>query len=137
MEIGGHLPDRAASSVTTLEEEGDFSDHQVVVSDPGVHLGDLSHLLRINIRRVLDNLHVVTVTRGPLANMVDAIVAHLAAGTGSFHRAALLLSLIRIPEADQGTLQHKLIVSGVEEIMKARIAGFTIIIMVTRVQNAG
>ena len=82
MVLGGHLPDGAASSVTTLEEEGDFSDHQVVVLDPGVRLEDLSHLLRINIRRVLDNLHEDTVTRGPLANMVDAIVAHLAARIG-------------------------------------------------------
>ena len=82
MVLGGHRPDRAASSVTTLEEEGDFTDHQVVVFGPEVQLGNLSHLLRINIRRVLDNLHVVTVTRGPLANMVDAIVAHLAARTG-------------------------------------------------------
>ena len=137
MVLGRHLLDEAASSVTILEEEEDFSAHQVVVSDPGVHLGDLSHLLRINIRRVLDNLHVITVTRGPLASMAEGTVAHLAAGTGSFRRAALLLSLIRILEADQGTLQHKLIVSGVEEIMKAQIAGFTIIIMVTRVQNAG
>ena len=137
MVLGGHLPDRAVNSETTPGGEGDFTDHQVVVLGPEVQLGNLSHLQRINIRKVLGNLHVDIVIRGPLANMVDAIVAHLAAGTGSFRRAALLLSLIRILEADQGTLQHKLIVSGVEEIMKAQIAGFTIIIMVTRVQNAG
>ena len=82
MVLGGYLLDVAASSVTTLEEEGDFSDHQVVVSDPGVHLGDLSHLLRIDTRRVLDNLRVFTVTRGPLASMAEGTVAHLAAGTG-------------------------------------------------------
>ena len=137
MVLGGHLPDRAVSSVTTPGGEGDFTDHQVVVLGPGVQLGNLSHLQRINIRKVLGNLQEDIVIRGPLANMVDAIVAHLAAGTGSFRRAALLLSLIRIPEADQGTPRHKLIVSGVGELMKARIAEFTIIIMVTRVQNAG
>ena len=82
MVLGGHLPDGAASSVTTLEEEGDFTDHQVVVFGPGVQLGNLSHLQRINIRKVLGNLHEDIIIRGPLANMVDAIVAHLAARTG-------------------------------------------------------
>ena len=137
MVLGGHLPDRAVSSVTTPGGEGDFTDHQVVVLGPGVQLGNLSHLQRINIRKVLGNLQEDIVIRGQPANMVDAIVAHLAAGTGSFRRAALLLSLIRIPEADQGTLQHKLIVSGVGEIMVAQIAGFTLFILVTPVQNAG
>ena len=82
MDLGEYLLDVAASSVTILEEEGDFSDHQVVVSDPGVHLGDLSHLLKINIRRVLDILHEITVTSGPLASTAEGTVAHLAAGTG-------------------------------------------------------
>ena len=137
MVLGGHLPDRVVSSVTTLEGEGDFTDHQVVVLGPGVQLGNLSHLQRINIRKVLGNLQEDIVIRGQLANMVDAIVAHLAAGTGSFRRAALLLNLIRIQEADQGTQLHKLIVSGVGEIMVAQIAGFTLFILVTPVQNAG
>ena len=137
MVLGGHLPDRVVNSETTPGGEGDFTDHQVVVLGPGVQLGNLSHLQRINIRKVLGNLQEDIVIRGPLANMVDAIVAHLAAGTGSFRRAALLLSLIRIPEADQGTLQHKLIVSGVGEIMVAQIAGFTLFILVTPVLNVG
>ena len=119
------------------EEEG-FTGHLVVVSGPGAQVGNLSHLQKINIRTVhLGNLEEEIAIRGRPANMVDAIVAHLAAGTGSFRRAALLLSLIRIPEADQGTLQHKLIVSGVGEIMVAQIAGFTLFILVTPVLNVG
>ena len=137
MALGGPLPGGVVNSEIAPGGEGDFTGHQVVVLGPGAQLGNLSHLQRINIRKVLGNLQEDIVIRGQPANMVDAIVAHLAAGTGSFRRAALLLSLIRILEADQGTLQHKLIVSGVGEIMVAQIAGFTLFILVTPVQNAG
>ena len=82
MVLGRHLLDEAASSVTILEKGGDFLDHQVVLSDPEVHLGDLSHLIRKNIRKVLDNLLVITVTSGPPASMAEDTVARLAAGTG-------------------------------------------------------
>ena len=137
MVLGGHLPDRAVSSVTTPGGEGDFTDHQVVVLGPGVQLGNLSHLQRINIRKVLGNLQEDIVIRGRPASMADAIVAHLAEEIGSFRLAALLLNIIRIIAVGRGTQPHNLIVSDVGEIMAAQIAGFTLFILVTPVQNAG
>ena len=137
MVLGGHLPDRAVNSETTPGGEGDFTDHQVVVLGPGVQLGNLSHLQRINIRKVLGNLQEDIVIRGRPASMGDVIVAHLAEEIGSFRLAALLLNIIRIIAAGRGTRPHNLIVSGVGEIMVAQIAGFTLSILVTPVQNAG
>ena len=69
--------------------------------------------------------------------MGDVILAHLAEEIGSFRLAALLLNIIRIIAEGRGTQPHNLIVSGVGEIMVAQIAGFTLFILVTPVQNAG
>ena len=119
------------------EEEG-FTGHLVVVSGPGAQVGNLSHLQKINIRKVhLGNLGEETVIRGRPVNMGDGIRAPLAEEIGSFRLAAQLLSITRIIAAGRGTQPHNLVVSDVGEIMVAQIAGFTLFILVTPVQNAG
>ena len=53
---GGHLPGRVVNIVMAPGGEEDFTGHQVVVLGPGAQLGNLSHLQKINIRKVLGNL---------------------------------------------------------------------------------
>ena len=136
MAIGSLLPGRVVNSEMAPGEEGSTG-HLVVVSGPGAQVVNHSHLQRINIRKVLGNLQEDIVIRGRPASMDDAIVAHLAEGIGSFRLAVLLLNIIRIIAAGRGTQPHNLAVSDVGEIMVAQIAGFTLFILVTPVQNAG
>ena len=136
--IGSLLPGRVVNSEMAPGEGEDFTGHLVVVSGPGAQVGNLSHLQKINIRKVhLDNLGEDTVIRGRQVNMGGVIRAHLAEEIGSFRLAAQLLNIIRIIAAGRGTQPHNLVVSDVGVIIIARTAEFTLFGLVTPVQNAG
>ena len=56
MAPGRHLPGRVVNGEMAPGGEEDFTGHQVVVLGPGAQVGNLSHLQKINIRKVLGNL---------------------------------------------------------------------------------